>query len=665
MSGKHMSSGSTNSRDSRAGKIEKTSPQKMDSEREQTAPQNSSAISNGISYLASSQTSQGSQSLQKGLSNSNSNKHSAGPVDKNGKPLFDPEPPKSKFMPKHSTSGPGSLFKPGLQKKKTGSQSESGASSSNESEYEDDDDDIMKKMNLAAQKAEVKKSGQQTLKISPKKIEVEGTSKSSKVQTVIVARDTILGEGFGRLEDNYSLMDPPLGSGCFGTVYKATHLKSGLLRAVKKIKLASLGTEAKETMLKDFNILKCLSHPNIVSVHEYFQDEEFLYIVTEYCGGGELFDRIASMKRFTEVMAAEYLIQILSAISYCHERNLVHCDIKPENVVFSSIDSNVLKLIDFGNSAFLGPEKLLTNMFGTAYYIAPEVLQGKYNEKCDIWSIGVVLYIFLSGYPPFNGNSDREILANVVNHRYNFNKPVWQTISADTKELITKMLTFSPANRPSAKECLKDPWIVRMQNYGSMVEPPISSESLRALKHFRAGCKLQEAVLFYLSIGLSTEEEKAELFQAFAALDKDNDGKISVEDLLKACKKLGKDQSESEGLVAGILDKNASGDKSYIEWDQFMKAVFSRRQYITDQKLKAAFFYFDTDGDGNITTDDLKAVLGKGMPGMEEEVWEQILTEALGEGGDPMNYEKFKELMENFKRNETITQSLNSQKPGY
>jgi calcium-dependent protein kinase len=136
--------------------------------------------------------------------------------------------------------------------------------------------------------------------------------------------------------------------------------------------------------------------------------------VTELCTGGELFDEITNQSQFCEGDAAKIIQQVLLAIGYCHSKRIVHRDLKPENILLDSKkNSNVVKVIDFGTSSKFEPGKKLSSQFGTAYYIAPEVLTSEYNEKCDIWSIGVILYILLSGRPPFDGKDDKEIIKKV------------------------------------------------------------------------------------------------------------------------------------------------------------------------------------------------------------------------------------------------------------
>jgi calcium-dependent protein kinase len=170
-----------------------------------------------------------------------------------------------------------------------------------------------------------------------------------------------------------------------------------------------------QTIINEINLLKSLDHPNIMKIYEYFADEQQFYIVSEYCEGGELFDFIQSRGTMNETIIANIFHQIMSALLYCHNHQIIHRDIKPENLLLKQLiesdDSDFdIKLIDFGASLQIDSKKKANQVVGTPYYVAPEVLMGSYDSKCDIWSAGVILYIMLCGYPPFYGDNDDEIL---------------------------------------------------------------------------------------------------------------------------------------------------------------------------------------------------------------------------------------------------------------
>jgi len=205
-------------------------------------------------------------------------------------------------------------------------------------------------------------------------------------------------------------------------VQKAVHKATGDKRAIKKLAKDKMSPHASVRLSYEIDILKNLDHPNILRLYEVFEDSKYIYLVTELCNGGELFDEIVSRSRFGERDAAGVIKQLLSAISYCHSKKICHRDLKPENVLIDNKETMSIKLIDFGTSQRFEDEEKMELVLGTAYYIAPEVLKGEYDEKCDVWSIGVMLYILLSGEPPFPGNDDKEILRNVVQGKYNFKR---------------------------------------------------------------------------------------------------------------------------------------------------------------------------------------------------------------------------------------------------
>lgn len=171
-------------------------------------------------------------------------------------------------------------------------------------------------------------------------------------------------------------------------------------------------------------------------------------------------------------------------MAYFHELNIVHRDLKPENVLIDKELNNTLKIIDFGTSIEVQDGENLTNTHGTSYYIAPEVLNKKYNKKCDVWSVGVILYILLSGKPPFDGNNDQEITDNVKIGTFTMKDKIWKNISNEAKTLIKSMLTFDPANRPSARESLKHKWFENAPD--EAINADLMKESLGNLLSFNA-----------------------------------------------------------------------------------------------------------------------------------------------------------------------------------
>lgn len=231
--------------------------------------------------------------------------------------------------------------------------------------------------------------------------------------------------------------------------------------------------------------MRQLDHPNIVRLFEVFQDDKRFYLVTELCTGGELFDEITKRSNFNENDAADIIKQVLSAIAYCHSKNICHRDLKPENILLDTLNQsgNSIKIIDFGASQKFENSKKMSQIYGTAYYIAPEILKSEYNEKCDVWSVGVILYILLSGKPPFSGDSDKEILEAVGLGVFSMSGPEWQGVSNEAKDLIKQMLTFDPSQRITAHKALQHDWIKKKVH--ETIDVQATYNALSNLRNFR------------------------------------------------------------------------------------------------------------------------------------------------------------------------------------
>ncbi len=209
-----------------------------------------------------------------------------------------------------------------------------------------------------------------------------------------------------------------------------------------------------EVLKREIEILAEVNHKNIIKLIEVHEDLKYIHLITELCTGGELFDRIIEKSQtpeghYSEKDAANLIASILSAIAYCHDRQIVHRDLKPENFLFVSKDENApIKIIDFGLSRHeTAGHGIMRTKVGTPYYVAPEVLRKEYTKMCDIWSIGVIAYILLCGYPPFYGDSDNQIFDSVKAGRFDFPSPEWDTISDAAKDFVCCLLKLDPSKR--------------------------------------------------------------------------------------------------------------------------------------------------------------------------------------------------------------------------
>jgi len=250
-----------------------------------------------------------------------------------------------------------------------------------------------------------------------------------------------------------------LGSGGFSIVYECHRKGSGEGFAVKVI--AKNQSEDELSLLqREIDIMKKLQHNNIISLQEVFDEEDNIYLVLELVTGGELFDQIVSRGTYTEADAANIIRQILEAIAYMHDHGVAHRDLKPENLLLALPNSNEIKITDFGLSKDFG-EGVLQTSCGTPDYVAPEVLKGQpYDHSVDIWSIGVITYILLCGFPPFYGNTDAQIFDKILKCQFDFPSPDWDNVSEEAKQFVGAILTLDPHARPTAADCLEAPWLL-------------------------------------------------------------------------------------------------------------------------------------------------------------------------------------------------------------
>ncbi|OQR83323.1 calcium/calmodulin-dependent protein kinase [Achlya hypogyna] len=292
-------------------------------------------------------------------------------------------------------------------------------------------------------------------------------------------------------EQQYSL-GKVIGAGTFSTVKEAVHKPTGQKYAIKCIKKAGLTVNEIQALTTEVVILKQMKHPNIMILHDFFSEPDYYYLVTELMEGGELFDRIVEKSYYTEREARDLVKLLLEAIRYCHDINVVHRDLKPENLLLTSMtDDASIKLADFGFAKKVASDSEgLSTACGTPGYVAPEILEaGTYGKAVDIWSIGVITYILLCGYPPFHDDNHNALFRKIKRGAFVFDSPYWDAISDDAKDIISKMLTVKPTERATAVQLLEHPWIV-----GSETSTVQLSSALDELRRFNARRKLKAAM---------------------------------------------------------------------------------------------------------------------------------------------------------------------------
>ena len=457
--------------------------------------------------------------------------------------------------------------------------------------------------------------------------------------TVTFGKENFVGILDGNFLDKYDVLSQ-LGKGGYAKVYEVRNKITGEIRACKHLSKMSINDFSKLEL--EINILIKTDHPNIIKLYEIFESKSSIYLIMEKCKGGEVFDHIFAHvnnnKMYSEKDAANMFQQLMCAIEYCHNNGICHRDLKLENLLYlneGNEEDNPIKVIDFGLSQLFHKKNLSTPV-GTAFYLSPEILTGNYTEKCDIWSAGVILYIFLSGDPPFKGNDDISIYTKISQMNFSFPDEKWGNISEEAKDLIRHMLC--PENeRYSARQVLEHSWLKNAKKAPLKefkFDPTFFTEYINS-------CNLKKLSLLFIASRLNDNEIK-DLKKIFEAFDYSKDGQISFKELKQGLLEL-KSNSLTEEDIFSIF-KSIDVDKNgRIDYTEFIASTISKKKHLNNKRLYEAFCMLDRDNNGLITKEELMEVL-KTEKRQEKEV-EKYIKAADINGDGMIDYQEFVKIM--------------------
>ena len=433
-----------------------------------------------------------------------------------------------------------------------------------------------------------------------------------------------------------------IGSGAFGKVRLYLDRDSKTFKyAIKTIKKNIFKRHSIESIKREVNILRSLDHPNIVKYFETYEDECYLHIVMEYIAGDNLFRVLTDQKgfKFTERTISKIMTCLLKAVLFLHHNGIIHRDIKPENIVFVEPNNfNALKLIDFGLSIQQNAKKD-NRRVGTPYYMSPEMVRGNFNYASDVWSIGVILFIMVTGKQPFRGKSKEEVFEKIKKGNYDKNTLNRAKCSKEVKDLIKKMLVTEYSKRITVECALDHIWFKQFEN-NKNINLVVDEEIIESLKQFQYQNIFQKEIRYYLA-KLCSDKEIIKLKHAFLAIDKDNSGEIEYEEIPKIFSELNIKASDTElKNIFSSMDFHCDGKVNYSE---FLAATISTINFNKEEKLWSAFKYFDTTDSGYITFDSVMDALKNSGVIIDEEGLTKTFNK-LQKKGKKINFREFKAI---------------------
>ena len=447
-----------------------------------------------------------------------------------------------------------------------------------------------------------------------------------------------------------------LGKGAFGEVHLVRHNVTGIIRAMKIIDKNSPALKdeelSDEEILNEINILKKIDHPNIMKIFEFYNTESTYYLIVEYCQGGDLNDFV-NENELSEFQVIYIMYQILAAMNYCHKMKILHRDLKPANILIKKNDEGLcrVKICDFGTSAVFKKGEKQTETIGTLCYMAPEVINGEYNEKCDLWSCGVIMYILLTKKTPFIGRNDDQTALKILCNSYN--EDLLNKYNKYTKDLLSKLLEKEPKKRISASDALNH--IVFKKNRTKEILNEIPNEKIiqkfiQNLKNYKSDSVLRETTLAYLVHNYPDLDQVNDACKLFDQIDVNGNGKITKKELFLGLTALiDSDDSEQSQKDSDEIFINLDTDNNnYISYEEFIRAAIDKEIFLKDDILDFAFKYFDKDNSGEITIKELEMVFKDNIKSKDcKKELINILKEVDTNNDKVIDFEEFKKLMKN------------------
>ena len=466
-----------------------------------------------------------------------------------------------------------------------------------------------------------------------------------------VLKQTIIGDSGNNPLLKYQIIRK-LGEGSYGIVYLVHNTLTNTRVTMKKIIKVKENEVDNLTIKNEIDILKKLDHPNIVKIIEYYDSKDAFYIITEYCKKGELYGYIKH--EYSERQLAVLFYQVFSGLCYLHDNNILHRDIKLENILISEIEKDPItsklffwiKIIDFGTAKIFRQNKRERAIVGSSYYIAPEVLEKNYNEKCDTWSVGVILYMLIVGRAPFDGKDDDEIITSIKIGTYNSKHKKLLDKSPELQDLVKKLLDINNTTRLSAKQALDHPWFKKANGrrlYSNFEESSILPY-IDNLFGYTFQSKFQQLVLAFIVHNIPISNETKIIHKLFRYFNLKGDCKLTKPELTEGLCQF-KSRDEVNKYIEDIFILLDGDNNGYIEYEEFLRACLDKKVILTDSNLKYAFDFLDKEKTHNLSAKVIMSSFVKEGNTKLEEIFQHTIDEVDTDHDGHINFEEFKELM--------------------
>ena len=475
-----------------------------------------------------------------------------------------------------------------------------------------------------------------------------------------------------KVDDTYEKICE-LGNGAFGKVYKVKRKNSGFNPIIRALKVISkdqmmVSENASEELKSEIEILKKLDHPNIMKIYEFFEDEKNIYLVNEFCGGGDVSSMNNNYGVFPEFLIKFIMTQVFLAISFLHSNKVVHGDIKRENIAFvydgkyktktefekffnkifkdkeiqnelneaSSMNNLTeetqdiikelcnyeVKILDFGSAKMKKRDKVnkkLKGIVGTAYYCSPEVVQGIYDFESDEWACGVMMYILLANIAPFEGEDEVTIFKNILNQEIDVDKPQFNSISKNCKDLIKGLCNKNTEKRIKSEEALNHPFFKNGINFLNLLKG-VYVENTKELKKIMKdkipnilrksykNSKFREMVIAYIGLNFPDKAEALKARKIFLEISGGNKHfLITKETFVSRFEKVFKNLTKKE--IEDLFDNLDQNETGNIEYEELIRALSDKKKLLSDKNLNEAFKFFDRDNNGFITWNEIAEII--------------------------------------------------------